>query len=81
MHKPRAGRPRSQWLRMGGAGWGERVYAEGKMMRGNLGEMRRKQGENKNPAEPWGLRDENWILLNEDCQNLTLEYSLPMECI
>ena len=36
---------------------------------------------NKNPAEPWGLRDENSILLNEDCQNLTLEYSLPMECI
>ena len=24
---------------------------------------------NKNPAEPWGLRDENCILLNEDCQS------------
>ena len=36
---------------------------------------------NKNPAKPWGLRDENSILLNEDYQNLTLEYSLPMECI
>ena len=28
---------------------GERVYAEGKMMRGNLGDMRRKQGETKIP--------------------------------
>ena len=33
-----------------------------------FGDMRRKQGE-KNPAKPWGLRDENCILLNEDCQS------------
>ena len=60
---------------------GERVYAEGKMMRGDiLGNAEEARG-NKNPAEPWGLRDENSILLNEDYQNLTLEYSLPMECI
>ena len=36
---------------------------------------------NKNPAGLAALRDENSILLNEDYQNLTLEYSLPMECI
>ena len=66
---PRAGRPRSQWLRMGGAGWGERVYAEGKMKRGkSWGNAEEARG-NKNPAKPWGLRDENCILLNEDCQS------------
>ena len=38
--------------------WGERVYAEKwKMRRENVGDMRRSKG-NKNPAMPWGLRDE-----------------------
>ena len=32
------------WAARCGAELGERVYAEGKMMRGNIGEMRRKQG-------------------------------------
>ena len=60
---------------------GERVYAEGENDEGeSWGNAEEARG-NKNPAMPWGLRDENSILLNEDCQNLTLEYSLPMECI
>ena len=63
------------------AALGERVYAERENDEGKiLGNAEGTRG-NKNPAEPWGLRDENSILLNEDYQNLTLEYSLPMECI
>ena len=34
---------------MGGAGWGERVYAEGENDEGKCWEMRRKQGETKIP--------------------------------
>ena len=38
--------------------WGERVYAEKrKMMRKILGNAEEAR-ENKNPAMPWGLRDE-----------------------
>ena len=48
---------------------GERVYAEGKMMRGKYWGNAEEARENKNPAKPWGLRDENCILLNEDCQS------------
>ena len=61
--------------------WGERVYAEGENEEGKCWENAEETRGNKNPAKPWGLRDENSILLNEDYQNLTLEYSLPMECI
>ena len=42
---------------------GERVNAEGKMMRGKYWGNAEEARENKNPAEPWGLRDENCILL------------------
>ena len=31
---------------------------------------------NKNPAMPWGLRDENCILLNEDCQSWGLSLNM-----
>ena len=48
---------------------GERIYAEGKMKRGKSWGNAEEARENKNPAKPWGLRDENCILLNEDCQS------------
>ena len=56
---------------------GERVYAEGENDErgkywGNAEEARGNAEEtrgNKNPAMPWGLRDENSILQNVDCQS------------
>ena len=57
------------WAARCGAELGERVYAEGKMMRGKYWGNAEEARGNKNPAEPWGLRDENCILLNEDCQS------------
>ena len=66
LHKVKTLRQRA---RCGMRRLGERVYAEGKMMRGkSWGNAEEARG-NKNPAMPWGLRDENSILLNVDCQS------------
>lgn len=75
--------PRSQRLRdmWGRSDWGERVYAEGENDEGKYWGNAEEAMGNKNPAKLWGLRDENSLLLNKDYQNMTLEYSLPMECI
>ena len=48
---------------------GERVYAERENDEGEiLGNAEEARG-NKNPAMPWGLRDENCILRNVNCQS------------
>ena len=53
---------------------GERVYAEGKMMRGKYWGNAEEARENKNPAEPCGLRYEKreWCICLRIFQNVNL---------